>query len=155
MWASLCKSVYLYLFISVFGCVESYLQHAGSFVGGMCDQSAVVVFRLSCPGACGILVPWPGVELVSPALGQILHQRKPITLCVAISKLFILNLPGSNRSNGRLENRQCEVLLDRNLTTDIRPCHTSCFELLLVFFFFPVVEKVSSLYTLTWDQINS
>ena len=88
---------------------------------------------------------------MSLALGQILHQRRPITLLVAISKLFTLNLPGPNRSNGRLENRQCEVLLDRNLTTDTRPYHTSCFVLL----FFPVVEKVSSLYTLTWDLINS
>ena len=30
--------------------------------------SVVVAHRLSCPGACGILVPRPGIEPASPAL---------------------------------------------------------------------------------------
>ena len=31
-------------------------------------NSVVVAWRLSCPAACGILVPWSGIESVSPAL---------------------------------------------------------------------------------------
>ena len=31
-------------------------------------SSIVVVHRLSCPAACGILVPWTGIEPTSPAL---------------------------------------------------------------------------------------
>ena len=31
-------------------------------------SSIVVACRLSCPTACGILVPWPGIEPASPAL---------------------------------------------------------------------------------------
>ena len=30
--------------------------------------SVITACRLSCSRACGILVPWPGIELVSPAL---------------------------------------------------------------------------------------
>ena len=30
--------------------------------------SLVAAHRLSCPVACGILVPWPGIEPMSPAL---------------------------------------------------------------------------------------
>ena len=31
-------------------------------------SSAIVACRLCCPAACGISVPWPGIEPVSPAL---------------------------------------------------------------------------------------
>ena len=37
----------------IFGCTGSSLQHVGS---------VVVLCRLSCPVACGILLPQPGVE---------------------------------------------------------------------------------------------
>ena len=43
----------------IFGCTGSSLQHVGS---------VVVLCRLSCPVACGILLPQPGVELEFPAL---------------------------------------------------------------------------------------
>ena len=33
-----------------------------------CRGSLIVAHRLSCPAACGILVPWLGIELTSPAL---------------------------------------------------------------------------------------
>ena len=33
-----------------------------------CVDSVVVARDLSFPMACGILVPWPGIELMSPAL---------------------------------------------------------------------------------------
>ena len=40
--------------------------------------SAAVVFRLSCPIACGILVPGPGIEPTSPALeGRFLTTTRP------------------------------------------------------------------------------
>ena len=42
--------------------------------------SLVVVHRLSCPMACGILVPQPGIESVSPALaGGFLTTGPPET----------------------------------------------------------------------------
>ena len=34
----------------------------------VCGISVVVVYRLSCSKACGILFPWPGIERESPAL---------------------------------------------------------------------------------------
>ena len=54
-------------------------EHPGSVVAACglssCDMwalepvgSVVVACRLSCPMACGILVPQPGIEPVSPAL---------------------------------------------------------------------------------------
>ena len=68
----------LYLFI--FGCVGSSLRHAGSSIVARgllsrcgarapeCLGSVVAVLWLSCPVACGILVPRPGIEPASPAL---------------------------------------------------------------------------------------
>ena len=69
----------IYLF---FGCVGSSLRHTGSFVAvcGLLSScglqapervgSVVVVRGLSCPMACGILVPRPGIKPVSPALQE-------------------------------------------------------------------------------------
>ena len=65
-----------------FGCSGSSLQHAGFLqlhcVGFICWDtrpsycsawaSLVVVCGLSCPTACGILVPRPGIEPTQPAL---------------------------------------------------------------------------------------
>ena len=45
-------------FIYLFGCVKSLLRHAG----------LIAVGRLTYPMACGILVPQPGIEPVSPAV---------------------------------------------------------------------------------------
>ena len=48
--------------------------HVGSVVCGTqalllrCASLVVVAHRLSCPVACWILVPWPGIEASSPAL---------------------------------------------------------------------------------------
>ena len=43
-----------------------------------CVGSVVVVGGLSCPLACGILVPWPGIKPVSPALeGRFLTAGPP------------------------------------------------------------------------------
>ena len=47
------------------GCAWSSLQHAGSRGAG----SVVVVQKHGCPMACMILVPQPGIEPISPALG--------------------------------------------------------------------------------------
>ena len=59
----------------------SSLHHAGSFLAvhrlPSCG-SVVVVSRLSCFVACGILVPQPGIEPESPALeGEVLTTRPP------------------------------------------------------------------------------
>ena len=44
----------------------------GSRARGLCiwrpTSSGVAAHRLSCPAACGISVPWPGIKLMSPAL---------------------------------------------------------------------------------------
>ena len=60
--------------IYLFGCIGSQLPHTGSFPA----VSLVVVCGLSCPLACGILVPRPGIELMSPALeGRFLTTAPP------------------------------------------------------------------------------
>ena len=43
------------------------LSSCGAWAPG-CVGSVVVVHGLSCPAACGILVPRPGIEPTSPAL---------------------------------------------------------------------------------------
>ena len=54
--------MYVYTYVHILGCVRSQLWHVGSFIVGC---------GLSCPTACGILVPWLGIEpdsVQSPAL---------------------------------------------------------------------------------------
>ena len=73
------KAFYFLKKIYFFGCVRSQLYHARSFtaVHGFSSsgvQASVVVvahsalYGLSCPSACGILVPQPGIEPMSPEL---------------------------------------------------------------------------------------
>ena len=61
-WAKLkviCLSSYHILEkLIYFGCAGSSLR---------CASSLVVACRLSCPESCGILVPWPGINPLSPA----------------------------------------------------------------------------------------
>ena len=47
--------------MNLFGCIRSSLCHVGS---------PDVVSGLSCPLACGILVPQPGVEPQVPCIGR-------------------------------------------------------------------------------------
>ena len=47
------------MYVFVFGCIRSYLQH---------EVSVLVIHGLSSPAVCEILVPRPGIELASPAL---------------------------------------------------------------------------------------
>ena len=65
--------------VYLFDHVSSSLWHMGSSLHcsdtslghrlSSCDRgSAVAVHGLRCPAACGILVPWSGIELTSPAL---------------------------------------------------------------------------------------
>ena len=55
----------------------SQLCHAGSFVV-VCQGLVVAAQGLSCPTACGILVPPPGTEPMSPALeGKFLTTGPP------------------------------------------------------------------------------
>ena len=56
----------LIFYLFIYGCFGSYLQRADSFVVVM--GSVVAVWGLSCPVACGIFVPQPGVEPTCPAL---------------------------------------------------------------------------------------
>ena len=43
-----------------------------------CTGSVVVAQGLSCSKACGILIPWPGIKLMSPALeGRFLTSGPP------------------------------------------------------------------------------
>ena len=89
--------IFIYLFSLFFGCIGSSLwcagfslvvacgfslsscgawtpERVGSVVCSMqalslrCESSVVVARGLSCPKACGILVPRPGIEPASPAL---------------------------------------------------------------------------------------
>ena len=58
----------LEIFDYLFGCSGSLLQHAGF--------SPAVVHRLSCPVACGMLVPWSEIEPTFPYIGR--HQGSPV-----------------------------------------------------------------------------
>ena len=59
----------------LFGCIRSYLQHAGSLLQHM--GSLAVACRLSS-AACVILVPQPGLEHIFPALqGRFLSTGPP------------------------------------------------------------------------------
>ena len=62
----------LNIYLFNFGCIGSYLWRVGfSLVVARapeCMGSVVVAHGPSCPAACGILVPRPGIELTSPAL---------------------------------------------------------------------------------------
>ena len=93
------KAIQFYLFIVctyffihwfIFGCVRASLWHVGSFVAACgllskcgsqvpeCVGSVVISLRFGCPVACGILVPQPGIKLVSPALeGGFLTTEPP------------------------------------------------------------------------------
>ena len=63
--------IFNFLNIYLFGCVGSLLQHLGSLVV-----------------ACGILVPWPGIEPQLPAWG-VWHLSHWTTRAVPISELLI------------------------------------------------------------------
>ena len=61
----------------IFSCVRSYLQHTSFSLFVMCGLRAVAR-RLSYPEVYGILVPWPGIKPVSPALqGRFLTTGLP------------------------------------------------------------------------------
>jgi len=83
---------FFFFHIYFFDCVSSSLWHMGSSLHHLdpslghrlssCDGgSAVAVHGLSCPAACGILVPWSGIELTSSALQSgflpLDHQGSP------------------------------------------------------------------------------
>ena len=61
------------LFIAVGRVFSSYGALAAEYGGPV-----LVTCRLSCPAAGGILVPWPGIQYVSPVLdGGFLTSRPP------------------------------------------------------------------------------
>ena len=80
--------------------------HVGSVVVALelsCASSVVVVCGLSRPVACGILVPWPGIKSVSPALeggffitgppGKSLFAVSPVRnppLSISLSKSYLV-----------------------------------------------------------------
>ena len=88
-------------------CVGSVVAACGLSSCGVCALeragSVVVVHGLSCPAACGILVPQPGIEPTSPALEDGFLTTGPpgrshvwilfSSLCVYISEVFDLWLP--------------------------------------------------------------
>ena len=58
-------------FFFFFGSLWSSLWQAGSFVEH--TDSLVIALRLSCSVGCGILVPQPGIEPMSPTARWILN----------------------------------------------------------------------------------
>ena len=50
-------------------CKAQALQHTGSVV--IAQTSLVAAHGLDCPVACGILVPWSGIEFASPAFSSV------------------------------------------------------------------------------------
>ena len=79
--ADLFKDIFFLMYL--FGCIRSELQHAGSLLHHMSLSQGIPscgsrASRLSCFKACGILVPQPGIEPVSPALpGRFLTTGPP------------------------------------------------------------------------------
>ena len=59
---------YLFTYLLIHGCVGSYLQYTDSSLLRY-SFSLFASHRLSCLVACEILVPPPGMELTTPALG--------------------------------------------------------------------------------------
>ena len=73
-----------FIYFLFWGCIGSWLRHRGSFVAarGLLSSCGMWVFLsvveapgsvvaargISCPLACGILVPRPGIKPVSPSL---------------------------------------------------------------------------------------
>ena len=51
-----------------------------------CGISLAVVHRLSCPVACRILVPQPGIELASPALEDRFLTTGPPRCCCSVAQ---------------------------------------------------------------------
>ena len=58
--------VCVFFFNYLFGCFRSQLRHMRFLL--LHVGSFVVAYGLSCPTACGILVPQPGIETLCPAL---------------------------------------------------------------------------------------
>ena len=79
----------LFICLSI-GCIRSQLQHMGSLL--QCTDSLVGTHRLSCPVACGILVPQPGIEPKSPALQGRFLTTGLITREVPTSLFFVENV---------------------------------------------------------------
>ena len=71
------KYIEIFLKDLLIGCTGSQLQHAISLLQS--TDCLVVAHRLSCPVACGILVPQPGIKPMSPALqGRVLTIGPPV-----------------------------------------------------------------------------
>ena len=81
-----------------FGCIRSWLPHS-TLVGSLWQQagfSPVVAHHLSCPSACEMLVPRPGIEPSSPALAGRLTSEPPGKSLACLSTPF-LTIPPSIR----------------------------------------------------------
>ena len=78
-----CQSTFFYLFILqhqvlVAACGIFTSESVGSFFVAAHGLLSGLVRWPSCPAACGILVPWPGIKPSSPALeGRFLTTGPP------------------------------------------------------------------------------
>ena len=71
--------------------------------------------RFSCPKECGILLPWPGIEPVSPALqGRLLINHWPTR--EVLTYLFFILTPLGSRVHGREAIRSLESACDAHGT---------------------------------------
>ena len=84
MWSRLVFKIFMY-YLAVLGlCMWSCLVFFNIYllfgcVGLSCNtQDLSLQDRFHCPEECGILAPWPGIKLTSPALqGRLLPARPP------------------------------------------------------------------------------
>ena len=81
-----CFTTFFFFLIYLCGCIGSQLPHVASslWCKGFCLivacgllGSVLVMNWLRCPTRCGILVPWPGIEPMSPALEGEFSTREP------------------------------------------------------------------------------
>ena len=83
------------------GCGEWELLSSCRAMAPQCTGSGVVAHGPNCSAACGILVPGPGIEHVSPALaGKFLTNGPPGKSPVLVFKLHIcVTLKNYNEKN--------------------------------------------------------
>lgn len=123
-------SFFIFIDLFIFGYAVSWLPHA---------DPLVVASRLSCPAACKILIPQPGIKYLSPALkGRFLTTGPPgkpypylSTLCILVFYLHCQRKLSWDKSVKKLfcnmfhtstyySAMQCSVFLPRECKNELR-----------------------------------
>ena len=110
--------IFIYLAGSGLSCsmwLSCGIFHCGAWAQQLqCRASGSVVCELNCSVACGILVPWPGIEPVSPALQGVSsttgHQGNPLISLLIMSSRGEIVLRTNSKSENEMESGLPELL---------------------------------------------